>query len=81
VGERWKRGRESYYAGNKNETEREAAHGGCGGVRGRAGSGRGPGKTAGRADNPLHARPLIGIKSRIKTRNETNTRLNTTSGK
>jgi hypothetical protein len=46
-------------------------------ARGWVGSGRGPG----RAENPLHARPLIGIKSRIENQNETDARSDTTSGK
>ena len=41
----------------------------------------GPGQTAGRAGNPLLARPLIEIKSRTENRNEMDARLNTTSDK
>jgi hypothetical protein len=52
-----------------------------GGARGRARSGRRPGRIVGQAENPLHARPLIESKSRIENRNETDTRLNTTSDK
>jgi hypothetical protein len=33
------------------------------------------------AKNPRHAQPPIGIRSRTEIRNETNTRLNTTSNK
>jgi hypothetical protein len=50
--------------GKQNEIEREGrAWGWAPGV--------GLGRVAGWAENPLHARPPIGIKSRINTRNET----------
>jgi hypothetical protein len=56
--------------------------GGGGGARGWAGSGtRVAGRAAGQTENPLCARPLIERKTRIENRNETNTRLNTTSDK
>jgi hypothetical protein len=75
---RWKRGRGSCCAGKENEVERRGgAHGGGGGARGQVGSGR----TAGRAENPLHARPQIGIKLRIENRNEMDARLDTTPDK
>jgi hypothetical protein len=71
---RWKRGRGSGYSGKENERERR------GGVHGGA-LGAGTGRVASQAKNPLHARPLIRIKSRIKNRNETDARSDTTSDK
>jgi hypothetical protein len=56
--------------------------GGAPGARlGRVGSGHGSSQTAGRAKNPMHARPLIKGKSRIENQNEANARLNITSDK
>jgi hypothetical protein len=79
VEERWKRGRGSCCVGKENEIERGGAWGRWGrqGRAPRTGSGR----VAGWAENPLRARPLIGIKSRIENRNETDARLSTTSDK
>jgi hypothetical protein len=45
------------------------------------GGGRAPDQTTGRAENPLHARPLIGIKSRIENQNKMDARSDTTSDK
>jgi hypothetical protein len=81
----WERGRGSCCAGNKNEIERGRARGGRWGARGTR---QGPGWVRSRARpsrgpsrKPLHARPLIGIKSRIENRNETDARSDTTSDK
>jgi hypothetical protein len=58
----------------------EAQGGGAPGP-GRVGPRAGPDHGSGRAGNPLLARPLIEIKSRIENRNETDARLDTTSDK
>jgi hypothetical protein len=54
--------------------------GGGGSARG-VGAGAGPGRVAGRAKNPLHARPLNENKPRVKNRDETDARSDTTSDK
>jgi hypothetical protein len=48
---------------------------------GRVGSGHRPGQTAGRAGDPLHARPLIENKPRIENQNETDAQSDITSDK
>jgi hypothetical protein len=57
------------------QNERETGHMGVWGAR------AGPGRVAGRAENTQQTRPLIERKMQIETRNETDVRLNTTSGK
>jgi hypothetical protein len=72
--------REREVAAQEKKNEREREEGRAWGVRrqgargqGRTGLSHGPGQTAGRAGNPLLARPLIDIKSRIENQNEMDT--------
>jgi hypothetical protein len=66
VEERWKRGRGKLLHGKRKMRGRgEGAHMGGRGARGRA---LGPGPVGPRAGDPLHARLLIEIKSRIENR-------------
>jgi hypothetical protein len=60
---RWERGRGNCCAGNENGIERGRGAWGEVGAGGRVGSQAVLDRTAGWAENPLHARPLIGIKS------------------